>query len=576
MQMDLIPENKNFVHHVINRRTGKMSAINPNIQNFEENDQIGEFSTVASDTIDQIDAVPTNDYSSSEEGLRIIDEGSDDVVTVFDLIEDIFTGMRESSEDIQESREDSEESLRIIDEGSDDVVTVFDEIEDIFTGMRESSEDIQESREDSGAYGSMVDEDSYESNRLDESREDDDIEASEESLLSSDPFSNNYLPMMDFFQEETTYEDVIESILPNEQVPSKAPFEQFSIVLDESNQDSEISTIIKLKDTDGLIFWFENIYNPETDLYLENSKYIFELILDEQIELVNLFYIYGPRKAFMTNQVRFYLNSLYPDLCNEIFPPEGICSICMDHIELEYLPDCMHSFCGDCLTGWCHSKVNANESTTISCPECSHMLDYTTVVYFLQEVDEYTLNLYNQHILENYLRTCDDFKWCPKCEYGGLTVEQHCSTCTECGYSFCNQCSQENHLGYTCEEFISIGKDKMDDEVYLNWWWKKNNSKICPKCRCSIEKNGGCSHMTCQTCYYEFCWICGMKYNSGNYVYDEVCNCENNPAAEDLYFHLIPELWLLDVVSFTFTIKRVVRSGQIIAISGMYISYCIT
>lgn len=34
----------------------------------------------------------------------------------------------------------------------------------------------------------------------------------------------------------------------------------------------------------------------------------------------------------------------------------------------------------------------------------------------------------------------------------------------------------------------------------------------CPKCAIIIEKNGGCSHMTCGKCKHEFCWNCFGDY----------------------------------------------------------------
>ena len=32
---------------------------------------------------------------------------------------------------------------------------------------------------------------------------------------------------------------------------------------------------------------------------------------------------------------------------------------------------------------------------------------------------------------------------------------------------------------------------------------------FCPTCRTKIEKKGGCNHMTCGFCNYDFCWACG-------------------------------------------------------------------
>ncbi|KAH0262307.1 hypothetical protein KCU91_g13488, partial [Aureobasidium melanogenum] len=36
----------------------------------------------------------------------------------------------------------------------------------------------------------------------------------------------------------------------------------------------------------------------------------------------------------------------------------------------------------------------------------------------------------------------------------------------------------------------------------------------CPKCKVRIEKDGGCDHMTCAQCQYEFCYQCSANYTT--------------------------------------------------------------
>jgi len=48
------------------------------------------------------------------------------------------------------------------------------------------------------------------------------------------------------------------------------------------------------------------------------------------------------------------------------------------------------------------------------------------------------------------------------------------------------------------------------------------DSKRCPKCRYIIEKDGGCNHMTCRKCMFEFHWCCGQNYSRGHDTF--ICN----------------------------------------------------
>ena len=48
--------------------------------------------------------------------------------------------------------------------------------------------------------------------------------------------------------------------------------------------------------------------------------------------------------------------------------------------------------------------------------------------------------------------------------------------------------------------------------MYKDWVYKMGAHK-CPKCNVPIEKNSGCSHMSCLSCNHRWCWVCGSSLN---------------------------------------------------------------
>lgn len=68
---------------------------------------------------------------------------------------------------------------------------------------------------------------------------------------------------------------------------------------------------------------------------------------------------------------------------------------------------------------------------------------------------------------------------------------------------------------------------KCDDDSETSNWIAAN-TKECPKCNVTIEKDGGCNHMVCknQNCKADFCWVClgpwephgSSWYNCNRYV----------------------------------------------------------
>ncbi|VDP04450.1 unnamed protein product [Heligmosomoides polygyrus] len=77
-----------------------------------------------------------------------------------------------------------------------------------------------------------------------------------------------------------------------------------------------------------------------------------------------------------------------------------------------------------------------------------------------------------------------------------------------CSMRFCFGCAHEWHEPVNCRLLKLWLKKCSDDSETSNWI--NANTKECPKCQVTIEKDGGCNHMVCKntSCRMEFCWIC--------------------------------------------------------------------
>lgn len=71
--------------------------------------------------------------------------------------------------------------------------------------------------------------------------------------------------------------------------------------------------------------------------------------------------------------------------------------------------------------------------------------------------------------------------------------------------------------------------------------------KQCEQCSSPIEKNGGCNHMTCTHCKFEFCWICGSPFKVNHYSLFNLRGC--------------PGLQFLDLGEEEVEIEEVVGGG---------------
>ena len=189
--------------------------------------------------------------------------------------------------------------------------------------------------------------------------------------------------------------------------------------------------------------------------------------------------------------------------------------LCCDRLEPP-LERCGHRCCLDTIAGWFVAQgLEGATFDVLSCPVCLVPVQSASVVAdcLRRANQQEALAMIERHSLEHSLSKIKGFVWCPRCSSGGIA---HCQNaqCAECNYEFCVECSQNwsAHQGVTCEHLRKSGVGKSLD-------WIEQNTRNCPKCQTSIVHGGGCSHMACSLCKFEFCWLCMGPYNS-NYTMD--------------------------------------------------------
>jgi hypothetical protein len=67
-------------------------------------------------------------------------------------------------------------------------------------------------------------------------------------------------------------------------------------------------------------------------------------------------------------------------------------------------------------------------------------------------------------------------------------------------------------------------------------------ARECPSCRVAISKLGGCPHMTCRRCKYEFCWHCMHPHHGHSFLL-----CLTSVAIKIL----LPVIIILQILFFT-------------------------
>lgn len=212
--------------------------------------------------------------------------------------------------------------------------------------------------------------------------------------------------------------------------------------------------------------------------------------------------------------------------------PGFMCDICCEDEEglQTFAMKCGHRYCVDCYRHYLAQKIKEEgEAAHIQCPAdgCKRVMDSKSLDLLVAS----DLNdRYHELLTRTYVEDQNYMKWCPapdcvnalECKITKKDLAKIVPTVAcDCGYRFCFGCILSDHQPAPCELTKRWLKKCADDSETANWI--SANTKECPKCNSTIEKNGGCNHMTCRKCKHEFCWMCmGLWSEHGTSWYN--CN----------------------------------------------------
>ncbi|CAE7265113.1 ARI7 [Symbiodinium natans] len=204
----------------------------------------------------------------------------------------------------------------------------------------------------------------------------------------------------------------------------------------------------------------------------------------------------------------------------ELGPTSELCGICFCAPGEQLLPCSRRAkpeekphpvFCLDCWRQYAQMSVEEGKGCLdLHCPApgCKELLRPR---HFSQLLEASSMRRFRRFLTESLVDDSQGrVKWCPGagCQRAASdpgTGEVQCP----CGLVWCFACGNDVHKPVQCETVkLWEAKNRNEGSDVL---WIKVNTKLCPKCNNSIEKNGGCMHMTCRKpggCGHEFCWIC--------------------------------------------------------------------
>jgi ariadne-2 len=206
---------------------------------------------------------------------------------------------------------------------------------------------------------------------------------------------------------------------------------------------------------------------------------------------------------------------------------QDTCAICYDKKDIKNemdCLDCMHLYCKSCWRTYFEQLIRQTNTSIFECMNTKCKL-IANEEFIFKQLDR------NKDLCDRYLKLCEydvikfceDFRHCPgvECNYivWGRPLSRRVN-CKSCRTQFCFLCTYSYHAPNSCDIIRKWHIKCHDDSETRNYLLV--HTQDCPACKVCIEKNGGCSHMTCNRCKHEFCWVCLNDWKTHGATYD--CN----------------------------------------------------
>ncbi|KAG1858039.1 hypothetical protein DFJ58DRAFT_637499, partial [Suillus subalutaceus] len=194
-------------------------------------------------------------------------------------------------------------------------------------------------------------------------------------------------------------------------------------------------------------------------------------------------------------------------------PHNFSCLICMEEQPADNSVDleCDHSICRTCIRGHISSKIEEHRFPVL-CPVCmtaeNNRQPAAISGLLVQQigVDERQYAIWE----EMELSQLSVLLHCRKCQRSvPVDRQEHDESrmlicpLPDCDHIWCKACQQSFIIDgppHSCD-----GTSELDDLMKQQGW------KYCPNCKTPVQRDGGCSHMTCisPACNTHFCYTCG-------------------------------------------------------------------